>query len=119
MEPSEITKYRHDLEVVRDTAEQVIRDFGLAGLEVKFSGDHETAYKELYEQVAPHLKALYDKNTTGFMALLYRIDVDERKVSRLSEEYKGVAFFNELAGLVLEREFMKVMYRKLFRHLNG
>jgi hypothetical protein len=119
MEPSEIVKYRHDLEVVRNTAEQVIRDFSLMGLEVRFSGNPDSAYSELFEQVAPSLKQLYDRNSSAFMALLYRIDVDERKVDLLRDKYKGAQFFNELAALVLEREFIKVMYRKLYRHLNG
>ncbi|MBK7970619.1 MAG: hypothetical protein IPK08_17750 [Bacteroidetes bacterium] len=28
--------YRHDLEIVRNTAAQVIKDFGLAGIEIAF-----------------------------------------------------------------------------------
>jgi hypothetical protein len=47
MEQTELIKYRADLEVVRDTANQVIKDFGLSGVEISFSGFAEKAYTEL------------------------------------------------------------------------
>jgi len=112
-------KYRHDLEVVRNTALQVIKDFGMAGIEIKFSGNPETAYQELLEQALPSLKGLYQKNPGAFMALLYRIDVEERKVKQLSENLSGSEFFAQLAALVIEREFLKVLIRKLYSSRNG
>jgi uncharacterized pyridoxamine 5'-phosphate oxidase family protein len=112
-------KYRHDLEIVRNTAKQVIKDFGMAGIEIKFSGNPETAYHELLEQALPALKELYQQNPGSFMALLYRIDVEERKVKQLSETLSGSVFFASLAALVIEREFMKVLIRKLYSSKNG
>jgi len=106
--------YRHDLEVVRNTAQQIIKDFGMAGVEINFSGNPETAYKELLDQAQPALKALYQNNTTTFMALLYRIDVEEFKVKKLTDQFSGNEFFRELANLVIEREFVKVLIRKLY-----
>src|SRR5436190_21894181 len=102
-------KYRHDLEVIRETARQVIKDFGMAGIEIQFSGNHETAYQELVDQILPGLKGLYQQNTGAFMALLYRIDVEEKKVRQLSASYSGNAFFAQLAGVIIEREFIKVL----------
>jgi hypothetical protein len=103
MSSSEITpeKYRHDLEVVRNTGAQVIKDFGMFGVDISFSGNPETAYRELLHQ-------------TSFMALLYRIDVSEKKVNELIGIEKKPAFFAKLAEVVVEREFMKVLIRKLF-----
>lgn len=112
-------KYRHDLEVVRNTATQVIKDFGMAGVEIQFSGNAETAYNELLEQALPALKALYQQNPGSFMALLYRIDVEEFKVKKLSDTFSGNEFFAHLAVLVIEREFMKVLIRKLYSSKNG
>jgi hypothetical protein len=48
------------------------------------------------------------------MALLYRIDVSEKKVNELIGIEKKPAFFAKLAEVVVEREFMKVLIRKLF-----
>jgi hypothetical protein len=111
--------YRHDLEVVRDTAEQVIRDFGVWGLEIRFSGNHDSAYDELLTQLIPVLGKLYAADPGAFMALLYRIDVDEGKVKKIGQTSNNQKFIIKLSELVLEREFMKVLTRKLFRHRNG
>ena len=36
---SEIEQYRYDFEIIRLTAEQVIKDFGTHGIEINFSGN--------------------------------------------------------------------------------
>ena len=111
--------YRNDLEVIRETAKQVIKDFGMAGIEIHFSGNPGTAYKELVEQALPALKNLYQQNQGAFMALLYRIDVEEHKVKALSENNSGTGFFSGLSAMVIEREFLKVLIRKLYSSNNG
>lgn len=115
----DITPYRHDLEVIRDTARQVIKDFGMAGIEIQFSGNAASAYHELTEQALPGLRKLYQANQASFMALLYRIDVEEKKVREVSENFTGNAFFENLANLIIEREFIKVVIRKLYSSRNG
>jgi len=112
-------KYRHDLEVVRNTAAQVIKDFGLAGVDITFSGNPQTAYSELLSQVLPALRNLYKSQKPAFMSLLYRIDVDERKVRQLIDNETMSTFFEELTNLVIEREFIKVLIRKLYSTRNG
>ena len=108
-------KYRHDLEVVRDTASQVIRDFGMAGITIDFSGNPETAYRELVDQAQPALKKLYRENAGTFMALLYRIDVSEKQFRDLTARATGEIFFTGLAEMIIEREFLKVLTRKLYK----
>lgn len=112
-------KYRHDLEVVQNTAKQVIRDFDLVGVEIHFSGNTQTAYAELLHQVTPALTDLYKKNQVAFNALLYRIDVDEKKYRTLQQNSQGEHFYLHLGELVIEREFIKVLTRKLFSSRNG
>ncbi len=109
-------KYRHDLEVIRDTASQVIRDFGMAGIDVSFSGDPASAYQELLTQAQPALKNLYRENAGTFMALLYRIDVSEKQFRELTARASWEIFFTGLAEMVIEREFLKVLTRKLYKN---
>lgn len=108
-------KYRHDLEVVRNTAQQVIKDFGMSGIEIIFTGNPDTAYRELLEQAQPALKNLYQKNAGAFMTLLYRIDIPEIKFREVASQFSEEDFFNKLAEMVIEREFLKVLTRKLYR----
>ena len=107
-------KYRHDLEVVRNTAKQIIKDFGISGLEIIFSGNTHSAYKELLHQITPVLGQLYLHDREAFHGLLYRIDVDENKVKKIIKNSEGDNFERELAELVIEREFIKVLTRKLY-----
>lgn len=119
MEQLHPEKYRHDLEVIRSTAQQVIKDFGISGIEITFSGNEATAYQELLDQVLPALRQLYKERRDVFMSLLYRIDVEEWKVRQLSENETTANFFIKLTGLVIEREFTKVLIRKLYSSRNG
>jgi hypothetical protein len=109
----EIARYRADLEVVRDTAAQVIKDFGLFNIDIRFSGNEATAYDELKSQVYPELLSLYEKNYSKLQSLFYRIDIPEKKFRALPSSNKEELIAG-LTELVLERELVKVITRKLF-----
>jgi hypothetical protein len=99
--------------VVRKTAEQVIKDFQLFSIEIHFSGHAENAYIELRDQLIPELQKLYDQNYSKLQSLFYRIDVSEKKVRALNENNKR-DFISGLTDLILERELVKVITRKLY-----
>src|SRR5215510_333334 len=113
MKQSDITHYRHDLEVIRMTAEQVKKDFSFHRMEITFSGNEQTAYTELKTQLTPLLTELFEKNRPRLMQLLYRVDVPERdwkKVLALNADEQP----EKLAEIILEREFMKALTKKLY-----
>ena len=109
-----VEKYRRDLEIIRLTAEQVIKDFGIFGFEIVFSGNEYTAYEELKNQLAPLLYDLYNDNLSTFQSLLYRIDINEAKWKKFLQSTSDDGFSEKLAALVIEREFQKVLTRKFF-----
>jgi hypothetical protein len=113
MKQSDIVHYRHDLEVIRMTAEQVKKDFSFHQMEITFSGNEQTAYAELKAQVTPLLAELFEKNRARLMQLLYRVDVPEKdfkKVLALNADEQA----EKLSGIILEREFMKALTKKLY-----
>lgn len=110
----DVEKYRKDLEIVRLTADQIIKDFEIFGHEIKFSGNELTAYEELKNQIAPVLSSLYQKNTSAFQSLLYRIDISEKNFRELLNESSTTNFPKYLAEAVIQREFQKVLTRKYF-----
>ena len=57
-----LEKYRYDLEVVRNTAEQLFKDFGYPAKRIVFTGNMKSAYAELEQQVFPILKELFEKD---------------------------------------------------------
>ena len=106
-----IEPYRHDLEVIRDTVRQIKKDFGIFNFEISFSGNEANAYPELKTQLVAIFKDLLGNHKEKVFALLYSIDVPENK---LKDKPTLVAFEEHIAELVLERELMKVVMRKLF-----
>jgi hypothetical protein len=114
MKKGEIEKYRHDLEVVRMTAEQLKKDFAMHGLEIKFSGNEQTAYDELIVQVTPLLQKLFKENRAKLMQLLYRVDIPERDWKKVLSMENKDAQAEKLSAVILEREFMKALTRKMF-----
>lgn len=107
-------KYRHDLEIIRETAAQVIRDFSIHKFEVTFSGNEYNAYEELVAQLKPILSEMYKMNRSGFNALLYQIDISEQKFRKLIQDSSSEDFSSRLAEMIVQREFQKVLTRKFF-----
>jgi hypothetical protein len=107
-------KYRHDLEIIRQTAAQVIRDFSIHKFEVTFSGNEYTAYQELVSQLEPILNGMYKSNRSGFNALLYQIDISEKAFRELMQNASAEEFSLRLAEMIVQREFQKVLTRKFF-----
>ena len=109
-----LEKYRNDFAIIRETAEQVIKDFNVVGFEITFSGNELSAYEELKGQIEPVLKELFHKNPSQFQNLLYRIDLEERFLNKAIQNTAPVNFSSTLAELVLQREFQKVLTRRFY-----
>ena len=104
------TKYRHDEEIIRLTIEQLKKDFGANLPELKLSGDKEKLFDELAIQLAENLRALRRKGPALLQSILYRVDVSENEIPDTSK----ADFYHELAAVVLQREFQKVLTRRFF-----
>lgn len=105
-------KYRTDLAIVRETAEQLIRDAETFGGTVIFSGNPFTAYEELRQQLIAMLLQWKREDSSKMQAFMYRVDLPE---GRYRKALAGNSPIEELATLVLEREFQKVLIRRYFR----
>ncbi len=102
----EIEKYRHDLEVIRNTALQVAKDFAMFGFDISLPVNELHAYEDLMAQLTPVIEMQMHKNPEQLNRLLYRIDVSEKQSAVATNA-------RELTHLILERELMKVITRKI------
>ena len=109
-----IDPYRHDLEVIRNTVLQLKKDLSIFDFEIQFSGNEQTAYAELKTQLVLLFQKLLQQDSEKVFALLYRIDVSEEKVKQIPTD---TPFEEYIAHLVLEREILKVVIRKLHSKL--
>ena len=110
-----ITPYFNKLEYINATAEQIKKDFDLFGMEIKFSGQEENAYNELLYQVSPHIAKLIESNYKKLLDLLYRIDVNESKISNLVTDSKVDSLAEAIADLIIKRELQKIVIRRHYK----
>lgn len=113
----EIEKSKLNAAIVKETAEQVIKDFATFGMDISFPEDIHYAYDELFEQLKVLIAQLMGKYPEKLAALLYQIDIDEKKIKN-----PEVEFFSEhewISEMILEREFLKVLTRHYFKNIGN
>jgi hypothetical protein len=109
----EIEKSKLNEQIVKETAQQVIKDFALFGMEINFPENIHMAYDELFYQLTIFIEELMKRDPEKLSSLLYQIDLDEKKMKNAELE-----LFHEhewISDMILEREFMKVLTRNFFR----
>lgn len=111
---SKLEDYYKKVELIQATANQIIKDFLWFDEDIHFSGNAETAYHELYEQIHPIVNRMLNLDASRFFALLYAIDVEESKVKDLLFGQHGMDASEEIARLIIHRELIKVILRKHF-----
>jgi hypothetical protein len=110
MDSNQLEKYRHDLAFIRAAAEQTIRDCERFGFEVAFEESTQLNFEMLKLQLAVYLRKWCKEDSNHLSALLYHIDVPEH----LLPKGRGCSDPDRLSELILQRELIKVVMRKLY-----
>lgn len=105
---------REDL--IRETADQIIKDFAGFNLEISFSGRVPNFYQELFGQMKTHVENLLNLDSAKFFNLLYRIDVAPEEIDQYQREFPGQSYSEVITELIIHRELKKIMIRDYFRH---
>ena len=103
-----IQPYLTDLLILDETVKQIQKDFAFFSLNIVFSGNKNSAYEELFNQIQPHIKKLMDEDYQKFLSLLYRIDINEKQLRTENEQTKHIT------ELIIKRCLQKVVFRKLY-----
>ena len=112
---SDLEPYRKNEQIVRETAEQLIKDFALFGMNISFTGNFTGAYNELFEQAFEHICKLIEKDYPRLLNLLYQIDISESKIKKKLTERPDLSLQEVITHLILDRELLKVLTRTYFR----
>lgn len=102
-------------DLIHQTAQQIQKDFAEFGMEVTFSGQLETAYDELFDQMHGHLKEMLDKNYNRILNFLYRIDLNEKTIVKAEIDYPEYTKVEVICYLIVQREIKKVLIRNYFK----
>ncbi len=112
---SQIERSKQEEKFVLLTAEQVRKDFAMFGMEVRFSGNVQFAYEELFQQLKHYIDLLLNDNYEKLKSLLYQIDLGEKELTKHDPGYEFGSLSEIVTHKILERELKKVLIRIYFK----
>jgi malonyl CoA-acyl carrier protein transacylase len=102
-------------EIVKETAGQIQKDFGMFGVEVTFSGEVENAYDELHRQLTIQISELVQRNYDKLLSVLYHVDITDREITQAEQDLPHYSHVEIIAHQVIARELKKVLWRHYFK----
>ena len=114
---SQLQIFHNRLNIIQETADQIIKDFDAFGYEIIFSGNEISAYEELFKQITPLIESLIHNNYEKLMNVLYRIDVVEKVITPELKNNNPRELAAIITKIVLERELKKVVTRNYYKQL--
>lgn len=103
-------------EIVQETAEQIMKDFGMFGVEITFSGDTSQAYYELHKQLVEQISVLLNRNYELLLSVLYQVDITDREIAKATRELPEYNQVEIIAHQVIVRDLKKVLLRRYFKN---
>jgi hypothetical protein len=116
---SNVSGYLNEADIVRETAEQIMKDFGMFGVEITFSGDTNNAYYELHNQLIDQISLLLERNYDLLLSVLYQVDITEKEIDRATRELPHYNHVEIIAHQVIVRDLKKVLLRRYFKNQNN
>jgi len=102
-------------DIILETAQQIMKDFGMFGIEISFSGNTKNAYNELLEQLINQISVYLDRDYSRLMAVLYQVDITEQEIAKAHRELPHYNDLEILAHQVIFRDLKKVLYRRYYK----
>ena len=109
-----VQKFLNTTEIIEETSQQIMKDFGMFGIVITFSGKTENAYEELHQQLIKIIGGLMQENYNKLLAVLYRIDITEKEIAKAEKDLPNYNLTEVVAHQIIMRELKKVLFRKYF-----
>lgn len=113
---SNVSGFFTEAEIVKETAEQIMKDFGMFGVEISFSGDTGNAYFELHRQLIDQISLLLERNYDLLLSVLYQVDITDREIAKATMELPHYNRVEIIAHQVIVRDLKKVLLRRYFKN---
>lgn len=110
-----ISNFLNQTEIVQETAGQIMKDFGMFGVEITFSGNTSNAYNELHQQLIEQISRLVERNYDLLLSVLYQVDITEREIAKAEQELPHYNNIEIIAHQVIVRDLKKVLLRRYFK----
>jgi hypothetical protein len=112
---SNLSNFLNRADIIQETAEQIMKDFGMFGIEITFSGNVENAYHELHDQLINQISVYLDRDYSRLMSVLYQVDITEHEIAKAARELPHYNDLEVLAHQVIFRDLKKVLFRRYYR----
>ena len=101
--------------IIIETIQQIMKDFGMFGLDIDFSGDVSNAYNEMHLQLTNAVDVLIVRNAERLYAILYQVDISNKDLEKTHKEAPEYSIVEVIAHQIIERELKKVLTRRYFK----
>lgn len=112
-----IQSHLNKTEIIIETAQQIMKDFGMFGIEITFSGNTGQAYEELHRQLSQQVEKLLVNNSGLLMSVLYQVDISDREIQRAAQELPHYNQIEVIAHQIIFRDLKKVLFRRYYRNI--
>ncbi|HRB37793.1 MAG: hypothetical protein JNK36_07745 [Bacteroidia bacterium] len=98
--------------LIEQTVVQLNKDLIPCGFTVAWSGDTFSAYQDIIMQLEVIIRQLAKSGSSTLNAWLYRVDIPEKTLKKVLNKQDNQ---QALAQAILERTFIKIMFRNSYR----
>ena len=74
-----------------------------------------TTEEELFEKLSSHINYLIESNFQKLVSILYRVDIDEKKLRQLIQENSNKDAGMIITELIVERQLQKIKSRQQYK----
>ena len=106
-------------EIILETIKQIMKDFGMFGLEISFSGDIKNAYNELHSQITRQVEVLFNTDLSKLYAVLYQVDISDSKIKSEQEKFPEYSLIEIISYQIIARDLQKILTRRYFKNTNN
>ena len=110
-----VGQYLNSAAIVEETAQQIMKDFGLFGVTITFSGNTDRAYYELHEQLIEQISVLMERDFGRLLSVLYQVDISEKEIAKAELELPEYNQVEIIAHQIIVRDLKKVLTRHYFK----
>ncbi len=118
IQSNNLQSYFDKEEIILDTIAQIIKDFGMFGIAIEFSGHVDDAYRDLHQQLVSQVESLLISNSDLLMSILYQVDITDRDISCTQIDFPSYNQVEVIAHQIIFRDLKKVLFRRYFKE-NG
>jgi len=115
IQKNNIQDFLNKEDVILETIQQIMKDFGMFGLEITFSGDIEKAYPEIHEQLTNNVARLFESDLSKLYAILYQVDISNKAIENAQVKMPEYSLIEVVAHQIIIRDLQKVLTRRYFK----